>query len=500
MIKTIVDLLEKTTENYKHKIAFSELSNEITYGDFVIESKKVASAIAKFDLNKKPIAIFLDKSIECIYSMIGTVYSGNFYTIIDTKMPQDRINNIMDVLEPEIIITNSKYNEKVKAFANDKKILIVEDVKNVGIDENKLKEIRENIVDTDIMYILFTSGSTGIPKGTVLTHKSVLSYIMWYIETFDINEKTIFGSQTPLYFSMSVSDLFSTMIKGATFCIIPKMYFSFPIKLLEYLNEKRINTIYWVPSALCIVANLKALDEVELPYIEKVLFAGEVMPMKQLNIWREHLKKTMFANLFGPTETVDICTYYVVDRKFKNDEMLPIGKACDNCGILLITDENKEAKEGEEGEICARGSFLAQGYYKNLDKTNQVFVQNPLNDAYKETIYKTGDLAKYNEYGELVYISRKDFQIKHMGYRIELGEIENAVNAVENITTCACVYDEKKQNIVLFYVGNVDNNTVLEGVKKKVPVYMVPNRIIKLDKMQYNANGKIDRKYLKTLV
>lgn len=500
MVKTIVDLLEKTESKYAEKIAFKEVKKDITYKDFVIESKKIGTAIAKDGIFKKPIAIFLDKSIECLYSMIGTIYSGNFYTIIDTKMPQDRINNIIEVLEPEIIITEEKYLNKVEEFEYNKKILTIQDVKNINIDNELLSKVNKNIVDTDIMYILFTSGSTGVPKGTVLTHKAVLSYIMWYIEAFDINENTIFGSQTPFYFSMSVSDVFSTIITGATLCIIPKMYFSFPIKLLEYLNEEKINTIYWVPSALCIVANLKALDEIKLLYVKKVLFAGEVMPTKQLNIWRMHLKDAMFANLFGPTETVDICTYYVVDREFKNDEMLPIGKACENCGIILLDENDKQAPLGCEGEICARGSFLAQGYYKNSDKTNQVFVQNPINNAYPEIIYKTGDLAKYNDKGELIYISRKDFQIKHMGYRIELGEIENAVNSVDDITVCACVYDTEKQNIVLFYQGNVDENIVLESVKKKVPVYMVPNRIIKINKMQYNANGKIDRKYLKSML
>lgn len=222
---------------------------------------------------------------------------------------------------------------------------------------------------------------------------------------------------------------------------------------MEYLNEKQVNTVYWVPSALCIAANWKAFEYVSVPTLKKVLFAGEVMPNKQLNILRNELPGVLFANLYGPTEVTDICTYYVVDREFADDEPLPIGNACSNCGVLVLKDDNTQALPGEEGELCVRGSFLAMGYYNNAEKTSQVFVQNPLNPYYPETVYRTGDIVKYNERGELVYISRKDFQIKHMGYRIELGEIETAVSAVDGMKACACVYDAKRKRLCWFIRG-----------------------------------------------
>ena len=176
------------------------------------------------------------------------------------------------------------------------------------------------------MYILFTSGSTGIPKGTILSHKAVLSYLSWFTEEFEINEETIFGNQTPLYFSMSVSDVLSTIFSGATLYLIPKTYFSFPIKLVDYINENKINTIYWVPSALGIVSNFKVFDVKQITTLKKVLFAGEVMPTKVLNYWMDNLPNVKYSNLYGPTETTDICTFYTVDRKFESNESLPIGK------------------------------------------------------------------------------------------------------------------------------------------------------------------------------
>ena len=369
-----------------------------------------------------------------------------------------------------------------------------------------LKDIRRKMIDTDPAYALFTSGSTGVPKGAVVSHANIIAYINWYTETFGIDENTVFGNQTPFYFSMSVSDLYSTLKSGATLYIIPKAYFTFPMKLMEFLATYKINTIYWVPSALQIVANYKMFQYAKLPELKKVLFAGEVMPTRPLNYWIHNLPDAMYANLFGPTETTDICTYYIVDRPFKDDEPLPMGYACDNCDVFVIDsdgcevspDVDPETGYSREGELYVRGSFVALGYYGNEEKTRDAFAQNPLNDKYPELVYKTGDLVKYNRYGELVYISRKDYQIKHMGYRIELGEIEAAAGAIDGIRSYACIYDEADDKIVFIYEGRKkDDAELLEAFRSRVPHYMEPGRFVRVTAMPHNANGKIDRKRLK---
>lgn len=503
MKRNILEILEETAGRFPDKVIYEDINRKATYQEFIESTKKIGTTLAeKINNINTPVAIYIDRSVACLEAMMGVTYSGNYFIVLDTKSPKERNDLILGALSNPTLIVEEKNKEKIKDLDFEGEIFIYEELINSKIHQEKLDEIRNQIIDTDPMYMQFTSGSTGVPKGIVLCHRSVITYAYNIKTTFKIDENTIFGNEPPFYFSMSTLEIYTTMISGATMYIIPKMYFSFPIKLLEFLKEKKINTIYWVPSVLCIIANMKALDEIDLPDLKKVMFAGEVMPVKQLNVWIEHLPNAMFANLYGPTEITDICTYYVVDRKFDDSESLPIGKQCYNCNVLIIKDDGTKAKPGEEGELCVRGSFLALGYYNNPEKTNSAFVQNPLNSAYPELIYKTGDIVKENENGEIMYLSRKDFQIKHMGYRIELGEIENTINNIEGMISCACVYDMRNKKIVLFYQAKneLTEDMVISEANSKLISYMRPNEFRRLDRMLYNANGKIDRKELKNLL
>ena len=496
-MKNILELLELNAERFPDKPAFIDMEKTLTYSQLLNDARRLGSGISRLGFKNRPVAVYIDKSADLIAAMLGVVYSGNFYAVIDTEMPTERVNRIFETLRPSAILTDKKHTE-LPSYENAA-TLYAEDLLELVEDSDRLSEIRKAQVDSDPLYTLYTSGSTGVPKGAVLSHKNVLSYIEWVTGEFGINEDTVFANQTPFYFSMSVTDVYSTIRSGATLVIVPKQYFSFPIKLVELMNEYKVNTLYWVPSAISIVSNMRVFDYAMPEYLRTVLFAGEVMPTKQLNYWINKLSdEVVFANLFGPTEATDICTFYRVNRKFRDDEPLPIGNACDNCDVFIVGDDGKAA---DEGELYIRGTFLASGYYTNPDKTAEAFVQNPLNSSYPEICYKTGDLVRLNEYGELMYKGRKDFQIKHMGYRIELGEIETAASAVEGMKECACVYDADNDKIVMFYsASRLKEDALFSELKSRLNDYLLPNRLVKLRELPHNANGKIDRKELKTQI
>lgn len=494
-MKNILEYFEKTTQRYPDKIGFVDEQRAATFAETEECAKSIGTALSAYG-SKRPVAIFIDKNVNCIETMLGALYANDFYIVIDVHSPNERIESILDILDNPILVTDMHSEEK--AMQLNREYLLYENLKETQIETSLLEKMYREMCDADTAYILFTSGSTGQPKGTVISHRALISYIGWVTKEFRFDEHTVFGSQTPLYFSMSVTDFYSTITCGCTYNIIPKQHFLFPLNLVKYLNEHKINTIYWVPTAISILSNWKVFDVAKPEHLKTVLFAGEVMPTKQLNYWRNHLnKEIVYANLFGPTETTDICTFYVLNRDFSDGESIPIGKPCDNCDSFVVNAQGKRAKEGEEGELFVRSSFLANGYYKNPEKTAEVFVQNPLHNDFPEIVYRTGDIVRYNDRGELIYITRRDFQIKRSGYRIELGEIEAGANSVPKVKSCACVYDKTADLLVLIYEGAVkDANVVLEAVVNHVPSYMVPDKVLRIREMPINANGKINRKEL----
>ena len=493
--------LDETAARFPDKTAYADENKEITFSELRAQARAIASELTQRGLFKKPVAIFLEKGVDVLVSFMGAAYSCNFYSPIDVDMPGSRVNKILEVLEPAVVITTGTLREVFSAYDYKGELLLLEEVLVSDVQDDALEAARGKGIDTDLLYVLFTSGSTGVPKGVTINHRAVIDYIDWVTETFDITEKDSFGNQAPFYFDNSILDIYSTLKTGATTYIIPKTLFAQPVLLLEYLKEKKINTIFWVPSALIVVAKLKAFKNVDLSdTLRRVLFCGEVMPNKQLNVWRRFLPDVQYANLYGPTEITDACTYYIVDREFSDEEPLPIGFPMPNTDILVLNEENEPVTGEEPGELCVRGTSLSMGYYKNPEKTKEAFVQNPLNQAVPELIYRTGDVVKYNERGEIIYLSRKDFQIKHMGHRIELGEIETAVSSLPEISLNCCLYDEKRQKIVLFIEEELEKAYINEKISHLLPEYMLPNKVVRVEKMPINANGKIDRVKLKEYI
>lgn len=496
--KTVIEFLLDAALTHPEKIAYIDENNAVKFFELRNHCFHIASCLLSY--RQQPVAVFMDKSVDKIEAFFGVACSGNFYVPLDTDAPVERNRKIINLLQCPVIITDEINNRQSGKLADEIKAKVMvwsgrashRSAKNDKIVLDRIKEITSD----DLLYVIFTSGSTGVPKGVEISHGAVVSYMEWTRDAFGLDDTIILGNQTPFYFSMSVFDIYITLRNCGTMHIIPKPLFSFPARLLQYIRDRQINIIYWVPTALCMVANFKVLGKVDISCIKKVLFAGEVMPAKQLNMWRRQLPQAMFVNMFGPTEVTDICNYYILSRDIADDEPVPMGNVCPGLFMEIVDDNGVKASEGE---LYIGGETLAGGYYKDEEKTKEAFIRDPLVTSHNETMYKTGDIVRYNEYGELVYVSRKDNQIKRLGNRIELGEIEAAAASTNGVDLAASVYDDAKLKIILFYTGSASGEELKKGLADKIPEYMRPEQFIYLKAMPLNANGKIDRKRLKAV-
>lgn len=497
MKTNILEYLEGSSKRFPDKTAFADEHSSCTFRELEMTARRIGTALAKYFVPRNPVPVFMEKSVETIGVFMGAVYAGCFYVLIDTKQPASRLNQILEILDSEVIVTSEKYLEDLEKLDFKGEVLLAKNLAEEPENKELLKEIRAQAVDMDPLYGIFTSGSTGVPKGVVVGHRSVLDFIDCFTEFFDITEKDIIGNQAPWDFDVSVKDIYSGLKTGATVQIIPKQMFSFPTKLIDYLMEREVTTLIWAVSALCIISTLNGFEYKVPDKIKKILFSGEAMPVKHLNIWRKYLPDVMYVNIYGPTEITCNCTYYIIDREFQPGDVLPMGKAFPNEKVFLLDEENRLITEkNKTGELCVTGSALALGYYKNREQTEKAFVQNPLNDRYLEMMYRTGDLAYYNDLGELCFASRKDFQIKHMGHRIELGEIEAAMEKIPEIIRSCCIFDSAKSKIVAFYEGDIERRPLARALGQYVPAFMVPNVFRQVERMPLTKNGKIDRKAL----
>lgn len=500
MRKNVLEYLEEAARAVPDKVLFADEKTELTYGEFRSLARRIGSGLAHAMSGRRnqPIAVFTDRSVQPLTGFFGAVYSGNFYIPIDRRMPPERIRLMLDQVKARALLVTSSDEKIIRALEEEDSplrmcdILGLEDLAQHPEEPDLLDQIQREQLDTDPLYAIFTSGSTGIPKAVLVAHRSVLDLADQFREEFGFDETCVFGNQAPFDFDVSVKDIYSALRNQAAMQVISRMRFSFPGKLIQYLNEKKINTIIWAVSALRIVENLKGFSG-ELPrYLRTVCFSGEAMPVKVLNYWKSYLPDVRFVNLYGPTEITCNCTFYKVEREFREGELLPIGRPFQNSGVFLLEEDEVVTEPDHPGEICVRGTCLALGYYNDPGRTAEAFCQNPLNPNYPERIYRTGDIGKYNREGELVFLSRKDSQIKHMGHRIELGEVEAAVNGLSLVEAGVCLYQENQ--IILCYQSEKPcQKEILRELSSKLPKYMCPTRFWWHRKLPVNKNGKIHR-------
>ena len=493
----IIDLLEKAKSNFAERVAYQYKEDKISFKEVFDKSLSVATLISKNLEENQPIIVISDKNIFIPSIYLGIAYSNCFYIPVSSEMPTNRINEILNLTKAQIIVCDEKNSNLVDSLNFNGKVFLIDECVNESIDEKLINCRKTRILDTNPLYVIFTSGSTGTPKGVITSHDSVVDYLLNFVETFNISQNEIFGNQAPLDYIAGIRDIYIPLIVGCKTIFLNKSLFSTPILLFEELNKNKITTICWVSAALSLCCQFKVFEKIIPQYLQKVFFTGSVFNYKHLNEWKQFLPNTMFANHYGPTEATASCTYYIVDNNTIYDKNVPIGKPFNNRDVFVLNDKNQIAQTNETGEIYIKGKCLALGYYKNPEKTKENFVNNPLNDIYCETIYKTGDIGYLDENGNLNFIGRLDNQIKYMGHRIELSEIEDVACDCDEVKEACCVFNVEKNVIFLFYSGDATSAIISKFLREKLPSFMIPRKIVNMPTLPKLFNGKIDRQYLK---
>lgn len=487
MTEHMITLFEQTVARFPERTAIADPDTTLSFSQLRELARRAAVVVAEKNPARKPVGVMAERNVYTVVLFFAVLYSGACYLPLDPAAPAEKRRKILESSGAALMVAALRPCEAGHDAAN----CVMIDFEHLPAEPATLP-----MPKAGLLYLIYTSGSTGTPKGIAKSHRAMASFIFAYIKEFGFDETTVIGNQTPFYFDASAKDLYLMAVCGASIEILPTMLFSFPVRLVEYMNERRVNFISWVPSALSIVAQLNTFSEIKPRYLKRVSFVGEVFPVKHLNKWMQALPDVEFVNLYGSSEMCGIACFYRVPELLDPKDNLPLGAALSNCEVRLVADGKAVCVPDVTGEIYVCSNSLADGYYADAERTARSFVTLNLGDGEKR-YYRTGDIARYDAAHRLVFASRSDYQIKHMGHRIELGEIEHVAMTLSGMESCCCLYKEKQKRIVLFCQPEKDSGLTEQGVraflKTSLSDYMQPHKIVISEQLPHNPNGKIDR-------
>lgn len=515
-------LLSESASRFPDNQALVFEGQTITYSVLERQTNKLACELLRRGISKGArVGIHMNRGIPSIIAACAILKTGAAYVPIDPLAPLGRIQYIITKCSITTLVTFEKRLAIIaQAFPETsplENILIMDDADLSGRSMGTAqliswKEIPDwdgntpqvNIVDSDLAYILFTSGSTGNPKGVTISHLNSLAFVNSAYDFFQITTEDRLSNNSPLHFDLSIFDIFVAFKAGASVIIIPETTSIFPVKLSEFIDRNKISVWNSVPSALSLLANYEKLSSYSFERLRLILFAGEVFPIKYLKRLQQAIPAAKYYNMYGQTEANSSLYYQVGNLVSEDTDSLPIGKPFANFEVFALDEKNKTISQpGEKGELFVRGSSVALGYWDEKEKTEASFVKNPLNPTLNERIYKTGDLVTLDADGNYLFLGRKDHMIKSRGYRIELGEIETIITNHEQVKTAVIVPipDELIGNriaalIVPLAASDIKEGDIVRHCARRLPKYMIPEIIEFHDSLPMTSSGKIDRKKL----
>ena len=503
-------LLIESAAKWPDKEAVRFEGQALTYRQLDEQTNQVARTL--WAAGVKPgdrVAIFVHKSLASVVAVFAILKAGAVYVPLDPNAPPDRLGYIVDNCQIGVLLTTRSKLETVTQFFPAGAILFLDPAPQTGphltpwsADSAPLPAIPT--IETDLAYILYTSGSTGTPKGVMIAHRTIFTFINWCYDTFQPTPDDRITSHAPLHFDLSTFDIYLTIKAGATLVLVPEKHSIFPVQMVRLLQDERITITYLVPSILSLMVTYGQVANHDLSALRLVLFAGEVFPIKYLRQLVNWVPRPVYYNLYGPTET-NVCTYYQVrpeDVAPDKSQPVPIGQACENMAVFAVDEANQLVTEpGREGELWARGSCVAQGYWADPQKTAKGFVVNPFNPHFSEMAYRTGDIVILAEDRKTwLYVGRRDQMVKSRGYRIELGDIEATLYSLPAVKEAAIITipddligNRLKAFVVLHEGHNLTAQEILTYCAQKLPRYMVPEGVVFRPELPKTSTGKINR-------
>jgi amino acid adenylation domain-containing protein len=520
-------LLSESATRGPDKEAVRFEGQALTYGQLDVLTNQVARALQAVGVKRGDrVGILVHKSLASVISVFGIMKAGGVYVPLDPNAPAKRLAYIAGNCGIRVLVT-STHNlvdlPDVLAEGPPVETLVLTDDQPHpavtlphGVGVLTWTDVRAHdpapvpaasTIESDLAYILYTSGSTGDPKGVMISHRTILTFVNWCYDTFRVGPDDRVTSHAPLHFDLSTFDLYVTIKAGGTVVLVPERLSIFPVRLADLLQDEKITLTYLVPSVLSLMVNYADLRAHDLSRLRTILFAGEVFPIKYLRQLVAAIPHADYYNLYGPTET-NVCTYYQVrpeDLAPERTVPVPIGIACENTEVFAVDEQGRLVVEaGKEGELWVRGSCVAQGYWGDPQKTARGFVGNPFQSHFNEAAYRTGDIVTLAEDGvNWLYVGRRDHMIKSRGYRIELGEIETALYGHPEVKEAAAVAipDEMIGNrIKAFVVPAAEDGVTVQELESycgaRLPRYMLPENIEFRRELPKTSTGKIDRPLL----
>lgn len=492
MQKSVLDYLDNPA--HADRIAYESASAQLSFSQLRDTSMRIGSFLLPYTNANEPVVVLSHKNTMTPALFLGVVQAGCCYVPIDASLPEARIEKIMSIVNAKVVVTDDQ------AIAPPcLHVLPYHECATAAIDITGLAVRRNAQNECDPLCVIFTSGSSGTPKGVVLPHRAVIDYIDSFCDAFAINGSDVIGSQAPLDYVAALRDIYIPLKTGAKTVLLSKSLFSTPKLLMDTVVQHQCTLLPWVASALSLCATLRVFDEVVPGCVNKVFFTGSVLPSSHLRYWQLAMPDTLFVNHYGPTEITASCTYYIVPHLVAETDVLPIGKPFKHARVTVLNEQGRIAAVHERGELCVSGSGLALGYWGDADATARSFTQCN-NDALPGRVYHTGDIGSVGADGLLYFHGRRDFQIKHMGHRIEPADIELAGLSVDGVNRCGCLYDDTKNQLVLCYTGTATVQLLASQLRQLLPSHMIPRRFVLLESLPLNTGGKLDYTALKAQV